>query len=108
MENNIAIYDYPVEKNVLRFYKYKFFGLEDFPVTIEAYNKAEARNSLLNFLQQNPRYQSLQVVSESLSLPIFGETIKIIDDIDYVWVGGVLNPSVLWMPLNEFEKLNYD
>jgi hypothetical protein len=100
------IYNYPVEKHILRFYKYKFFGFEDNPITIEAYNKLEARRKLSYFLQLYPQYSGIAVVSESLSLPIFGETTKEISGIKYVWCGE-LTPNC-WMPLDEFLQLGYD
>lgn len=100
------LYDYPVEKNILRFYKYKFFGFEDNPITIEAYNKLEARQKLLYFLQLYPQYSGIPVVSESLSLPIFGETTKTINGIEQVWCGNLTNNG--WMPLNDFLELGYD
>lgn len=100
------MYNYPVEKYILRFYKYKFLGYEDNPITIEAYNKLEARQKLSYLLEKFPQYQGIPVISESLSLPIFGETVKVINGEDNVWVGD-LTPSK-WMPLSEFEKLNYE
>lgn len=100
------MYNYPVEKDILRFYNYKFLGYEETPVTIEAYNKIEARRRLTYFLEKNPEYQGVPVVAESLSLPIFGETVKIIDGTENVWVGN-LSPT-FWMPLSEFEKLGYE
>jgi hypothetical protein len=41
-----------------------------------------------------------------LSLPIFGETVKEINEDEYVWVGD-LTPSK-WMLVSEFEKLGYE
>lgn len=100
------MYNYPVEKHILRFYKYKFLGYEETPVIIEAYSKLEARRRLTYFLEKYPQYQGIPVVDESLSLPIFGETVKIIDGVENVWVGN-LTPT-FWMPLIEFEKLGYE
>jgi hypothetical protein len=100
------MYNYPVEKNILRFYKYKFSGYEETPVTIEAYTKLEARRKLSYFLEKYPQYQGIPVVAESLSLPIFGETIKVINGIENVWVGNLTTSS--WMPLIEFQKLDYE
>ncbi len=98
------MFNYPVEKIILRFYKYKFHGLENRPITIEAYNKREARQKLLYFIQQHPEFGGLEVANESLSLPIFGETTKIINGVEHVWVGNMT--TTFWMPLDEFEKLN--
>jgi len=98
------MFNYPVEKNCLRFYKYKFLGFEDKPIIIEAYNKLEARRKLMYFIQMHPEISSVPIVGESLSLPIFGETIKNILDVRHVWVGN-MTPSN-WMPLEEFLKLD--
>jgi hypothetical protein len=100
------MFNYPVEKYILRFYKYKFLGYENNPITIEAYNKLEARQKLTYFLEKYPQYQGIPVISESLSLPIFGETVKEINEDEYVWVGD-LTPSK-WMLVSEFEKLGYE
>jgi hypothetical protein len=81
-------------------------GYEDKPITIEAYNRLEARQKLSYLLEKFPQYQGIPVISESLSLPIFGETVKVINGEENVWVGD-LTPSK-WMPLSEFEKLNYE
>jgi hypothetical protein len=89
---------FKVEKHCIRFYKYKFLGYEDKPIVIEAYNKYEARKKLTYFLQQYPQFQSTPVVSESLSLPIFGETTKMINSVEHVFIGQPNN----WMPLDEF------
>ena len=96
------MFPYPVEKHIIRFYKYKFLGFEDTPVVIEAYNKLEARQKLSYFLEKNPQYSGLKVVDESLSLPIFGETLKNINGIEHVWVGNMTSSN--WMPLEEFKK----
>ena len=93
-----------VEKHSLRFYKYKFLGYEDKPIVIEAYNKNEARKKLTYFIQQHIELTNIPVVSESLSLPIYGETTKTIDNIDCVWVGTLSQTG--WMPLQEFIDKN--
>ena len=100
------MYPYPVEKHILRFYKYKFLGY-DTPIEIEAYNKAEARQKLFYFFEKHPEFQGIPVIDESLTLPIFGETTKFINEIEHVWVGDLL-PFSNWMPLEEFEKLGYE
>lgn len=95
MSYNVLPY-YPVEKHCIRFYKYKFLGYEDKPVIIEAYNKLEARKKLAYFIQLHPNLMNIPVIGESLSLPIYGETTKNINNIQHVWVGNG------WIPLNEF------
>jgi hypothetical protein len=88
---------YPVEKNILRFYKYKFLNSTE-EVTIEAFDKKQSRIFLRDFILQNPKFHNLQIISETLSLPIYGLTTKIIDDVEHVWV------STGWIPLWEFKK----
>lgn len=88
---------YPVEKNVLRFYKYKFYQSDEM-VTIEAFNRKQARTLLMDFIINNPKLQNLPIISETLTLPIYGQTTKIIDNIENVWIGNG------WIPLWEFKK----
>ena len=98
------MFNYPVEKHILRFYKYKFLGLEDHPITIEAYNKTEARKKLIYFLEKNPQLQLGSVVDESVSLPILYETTKEINGVEHVWVGNMTLTN--WMPIDDFNKIN--
>jgi|LakMenE01Jun11ns_1017448.scaffolds.fasta_scaffold8791548_1 hypothetical protein len=99
-------FNYPVEKHIIRFYKYRFNGL-DKPLIIEAYNKLEARQKLLIIMEKIEPLRNLRVVDESISLPIFGRTYKKIKSVVNVWVGNNISSSG-WMPLEEFEKMNYD
>jgi hypothetical protein len=91
------MFKYPVEKYGLRFYKYKFLGIDGI-VNIEAQNRKEARYFLNVFILNNTKYHNVPIISETLSLPIYGETTKMIDNIECVWIGNG------WMPLWEFEK----
>ena len=88
---------YPVEKNVLRFYKYKFYQSDEI-VTIEAFNRKQARTLLGDFILNNPKLQNLTIISETLTLPIYGQTTKLIDNVENVWIG------TGWIPLWEFKK----
>jgi hypothetical protein len=88
---------YPVEKYILRFYKYKFYQSDEI-VTIEAFNRKQARIFLRDFILKNPKLQNIPIISESLTLPIFGQTTKIIDGVENVWIGNG------WIPLWEFKK----
>jgi hypothetical protein len=96
------MFRYPVEKNVLRFYKYKFLGIDEDPIIIEAYYRRQARTLLRDFILMNPKYQNVPIINESLSLPIIGESTKNINGNEYVWIGKG------WILLWEFEKLNID
>lgn len=97
------MYNYPVEKNILRFYKYKFSGYSEV-ITVEAYNRTEARHLLREHVSNTPELKDVKVISETLSLPIFGETTKNVDGIEYVWVGNLSSDN--WMILSEFKNLN--
>ncbi len=97
------MYNYPVEKNILRFYKYKFSGYSEV-ITVEAYNRIEARQMLKEYVRNTPELHNVKVISETLSLPIFGESIKVIDGNEYVWVGNLSLDN--WMLLSEFKKMN--
>ena len=99
------MFDYPVEKICVRFYKYKFLGFEK-PVVVEAQNKKQAREALKYFINNHPEYFNVPIINESLSLPILGETTRVIDGIKCVWVGG-FSPTN-WMNLDEFEKLEQE
>ena len=99
------MFNYPVEKISVRFYKYKFLGFEK-PVVVEAYNKRQAREALKHFINDNPSYFNVPIINESLSLPILGETTRNIDGIEYVWVGNyTLN---IWMKLDDFKKIEVE
>ena len=88
---------YPVEKDVLRFYKYKFYQSDEV-VTIEAFNRKQARIILRDFILNNPKLHNIPIISETLTLPIYGLTTKMIDNVESVWVGNG------WIPLWEFNK----
>jgi hypothetical protein len=88
---------YPVEKNVLRFYKYKFYQSDEI-VTIEAFNRKQARALLRDFIINNPKLNNLAIISETLTLPIYGQTTKMINNVENVWIGNG------WIPLWEFKK----
>jgi hypothetical protein len=88
---------YPVEKNILRFYKYKFFESNEV-ITVEAFNRKQAREFLTQLINNTPELKNLKVISETVTLPIYGETTKMINDIEYVWV------SNGWIPVWEFEQ----
>ena len=96
------MYNYPVEKYTLRFYKYKFSGYNE-PIIVEAYNKVEARDILKQHIANRPELHGVKVISETLSLPIFGETTKLLNGITMVWVGALSQTN--WMTLSEFERM---
>jgi hypothetical protein len=97
------MFNYPVEKYTIRFYKYKFLGHEEKPIIIEAYNKIEARQKMAHLIQSHPELHSIPVVGESVSLPIYGETTKNINGVKHVWVGNLSANG--WFPLEEFLKM---
>jgi hypothetical protein len=90
------MFNYPVEKHIIRFYKYKLLGYENNPITIEANNKLQARQKLTYFLEKYPQYQGIPVISESLSLPIFGETVKEIFGLVLVIFTSILSINLIF------------
>jgi hypothetical protein len=99
-------FNYPVEKHIIRFYKFKIEGYEKNPIVIEAYNKKEARTKLFYFIEKNPQYSGLKVINESLTLPVFGRTLKKIDGVEHIWVGNITTSG--WMPIEEFKVKGYE
>jgi hypothetical protein len=97
------MFNYPVEKHTIRFYKYKFLGYNE-PIIVEAYNKMEARDLLKHHVANRPELRGVKVISETLSLPIFGETTKEFNGITMVWVGNLSQTN--WVTMDEFKKLN--
>lgn len=97
------MFNYPVEKHTIRFYKYKFLGYDE-PMIVEAYNKREARQILKNHIAMRPELHKLKVISETLSIPIFGETTKVFNGVTMVWVGE--SSQTHWLTLDEFNKMN--
>ena len=98
-------FNYPVEKHILRFYRFKFVGY-DKPLTIEARNLAEARQKLTYAIERFPELKSLSIIEDSVYLPIFGRTTKTINSVKNVWVGDLTTTG--WMPYEEFTKKGYD
>ncbi len=97
------MFNYPVEKHTIRFYKYKFSGYSE-PIIVEAYNKREARNILRQHVASRPDLQGAKVISETLSIPIFGETTKMLNGVTMVWVGELSQTH--WLTIDEFKRLN--
>ncbi len=93
---------YPVFKDSIRFYKYKFAGIED-PVEIEAVNKYQARNILNETIIKTTQLQNRPLLGESVSLPIFGHTTKEVEETTFIWVG-FENTGSGWMKLEDYER----
>jgi DNA-binding transcriptional regulator WhiA len=94
-------FNYPVEKYTIRFYKYKFDGIEK-EIVVEANNRLEARNKLIYILQNNPVLRKLRVVDESVTLPVIGVTTRNINNKEYVWMGKFAQGG--WISKEEYEK----
>jgi len=90
--------NYPVEKICLRFYKFTFWSLEDEPVTIEAYNKKQAISILTDYVRDNPRYDNKGIINMTIAIPIVGETTKVVDGVELVYIHNK------WIPLFEFKR----
>jgi hypothetical protein len=73
-------------------------GDEENPIVFEAYNRKQARLSLKLFIETNPMYKNVAIISETLFIPIIGETTKFVDKVEYVWIGNG------WIPLWEYKK----
>lgn len=97
------MFNYPVEKHTIRFYKYRFSGYNE-PIIVEAYNKREARNILRQHVANRPELHGVKVISETLSIPIFGETTKEFNGVMMVWVGELSQTH--WLTIDEFKRLN--
>lgn len=95
------MFNYPVEKNCLRFYKFTFAGIKE-PVTVEAYNKAQAKILLRDYVLTKPALQNKAIINLSVAIPIVGETTKMVDNIEMVYIHNN------WMPLFEYkQKTNF-
>ena len=90
--------NYPVEKVCLRFYKFTFWGLEDEPVTVEAFNKVKAKIILRDYILSNPKYHNKDIINMTIAIPIVGETTKIVDEVELVYIHNK------WIPLFEFKQ----
>lgn len=91
------MFQYPVEKNCLRFYRFTFLGIKE-PVTVEAFNKAQAKVLLRDFILTKPALQNKPIINLSVAIPIVGETTKIVNNIEMVYI-----PNG-WMPLFEYKQ----
>jgi len=96
------MFNYPVEKHTIRFYKYKFSGYSE-PIIVEAYNKKEARDILRQHVASRPELHSVKVISETLSIPIIGETTKMLNGVVMVWVGELSQTH--WLTIDEYQRL---
>lgn len=94
--------NYPVIKRSIRFYRYTFLGINE-PIEVEATYKIEARTILNEIISQNPNLHNRPILGETVTLPIFGETIKDIDEVEYVWVG-FDNTQSGWMKLDDYDS----
>jgi hypothetical protein len=94
--------NYPVIKRCVRFYRFKFLGLDE-PIEVEATYRKEARMILNEIISQTPDLINRPIIGETVTLPLFGETIKEINDVEYVWVG-FDNTQSGWMKLEDYER----
>jgi hypothetical protein len=79
--------NYPVEKDGIRFYNYYFYQIEK-PISIEAYNKADARVIMQNILPTLPeKYRESKIVGETIVIPLKGVSEKVVKGVKYIWVG---------------------
>lgn len=76
---------FPWERNTIRLYHFYLNGIEA-PVRIEAQHKQEARNKLRIIMFQYPHLRNRAVINESVQLPLTNKSIKIVDNVRYVWI----------------------
>lgn len=93
----------PFEKDTIRIYHYYFAELNE-PLNIEAYNRKEADVFVQLGLIQRGLYDMIPI-NIKVSTPIFGETTKTENNIEYVW-GGFDYAESGWMTRKEFAELN--
>jgi hypothetical protein len=91
------LFNYPVEKNCLRFYRFTFLGYKE-PITVEAYNKVQAKILLRDFVLKTPALQNKPIINLGIAIPIVGETTKIVNNVELVYI-----PNG-WMPLFEYKR----
>ena len=91
------------EKPTIRLYKYYFLGIPK-PVTIQAYNKVEARDSITrNWSKLAKPYQVSNIIGETVTIPLFGVTEREENNVKYLWVGKSYS-STGWMKKEDFDK----
>lgn len=91
------------DKPTIRLYRYYFLGIPK-PVIIQAHNKVEARSTIERIWSQlGKEYQASKIIGETVSLPVFGATIRQEGEEKYVWVGKDYSPNG-WMKSSDFEK----
>lgn len=91
------------EKPQIRIYKYYFLGIAK-PVQIQAFNKAEARDTITkNWSKLAKPYQVSNIIGETVSVPVFGITQRVEGKTSYVWVGKSYS-STGWMIKEDFDK----
>lgn len=79
--------NFPVEKNVKRFYNYYFLDVPK-PIIIEAYSKVEARDILKKIIEKlSDKYRESKIIGESVTIPLRGVSEKTVKDVKYIWVG---------------------
>lgn len=94
-------HELPDEENILKFYIYTFAGLDQ-KVTIEAYNRIEARIALQKYLTQMPiEYGYSKVIDETIETPIQGVSRRTIDGVQHIWAGRKYTQSG-WIEQNEY------
>lgn len=94
--------DYPFRHDRIKFYRYRFLGIEK-PVTIEARNRASARDMIERMMSTLPEeYKQSRIVGESVFVPLTGTTEKTKNGEKYIWVGETHSKDG-WMREAEFK-----
>ena len=70
----------------IKIYRYYFDGKKH-PLTITAYNRVQARHKLSVGILPYLNNLDYGLLGETVTVPIENITTKIVDEIEYVWVG---------------------
>jgi hypothetical protein len=96
----------PFEKDTIRFYKYFFEGYEN-PLIIEAKNKEQANEFLLETVARLPMMNGARLIDTKITTPIIGVTKNRIDKVDMIWVGKDKSENG-WIPASQYLKSKYE
>lgn len=86
------------------FYHYYFNGIEG-PLTIEAANKKESSQYVLDHINKVPDKRGIVLRNMRISQPIFGVTERTEKEVTYIWCGRKYHPSG-WMKKEDFINQN--
>lgn len=86
----------------IKLYRYSFKDT-DKVITIEAYNRDEARAWLQSILSTMPEMDNHALINEKIETPVSGVTEKTKDDKQYIWFSNGRNEG--WLLKTDYEKI---